>query len=193
MASLDPLDPLDHRSDLDPAEKSPGMARSPGGRSPARRTRAGPFFLLAELFTAAAGAGAVPGRLTTPYVNTIPPEREAPRAGDPDLERRIKSIVRWNAMAMVVHANREIGPRRPHRELRLGGHALRDRLQPLLPRARRERKANHGRRPALLPGPLLARRLRPRLPRRTDQRRCSSSTSAARWTRRGCRRTPIPG
>ncbi len=43
--------------------------------------------------------------LNTPYVNTIPPEDEPPYPGDRELERRIKSYVRWNAMAMVVRAN----------------------------------------------------------------------------------------
>ncbi|MXX81276.1 MAG: pyruvate dehydrogenase (acetyl-transferring), homodimeric type [Chloroflexi bacterium] len=41
----------------------------------------------------------------TPYVNTIPIERQPPYPGDLALERRIKSIIRWNAMAMVVEAN----------------------------------------------------------------------------------------
>ncbi|MGD0744888.1 MAG: pyruvate dehydrogenase (acetyl-transferring), homodimeric type [Verrucomicrobiota bacterium] len=41
----------------------------------------------------------------TPYVNTIPPEQQAAFPGDRDLERRIKSYIRWNAMAMVVKAN----------------------------------------------------------------------------------------
>ena len=45
--------------------------------------------------------------LNTPYVNTIPPEREAQLPGDPALERRLRSIVRWNAMAMVVRANKD--------------------------------------------------------------------------------------
>jgi pyruvate dehydrogenase E1 component len=44
--------------------------------------------------------------LNTPYVNTIPPEREAKLPGDPALERRLRSIVRWNAIAMVVRANK---------------------------------------------------------------------------------------
>jgi pyruvate dehydrogenase E1 component len=44
--------------------------------------------------------------LNTPYVNTIPPDREAKLPGDPALERRLRSIVRWNAMAMVVRANK---------------------------------------------------------------------------------------
>ncbi len=42
----------------------------------------------------------------TPYVNTIPVEEEPPYAGDRELERIIKSVIRWNAMAMVVRANR---------------------------------------------------------------------------------------
>ena len=43
----------------------------------------------------------------TPYVNTIPPEKQPPYPGDRDIERTIKSIIRWNAMAMVVEANRK--------------------------------------------------------------------------------------
>ncbi len=42
---------------------------------------------------------------TTPYVNTIPSEAQPAYPGDRDIERRIKSIIRWNAMAMVVKAN----------------------------------------------------------------------------------------
>jgi pyruvate dehydrogenase E1 component len=52
-----------------------------------------------------AGTGPV-GSLNTAYVNTIPPEREAKLTGDPALERRLRSIIRWNAMAMVVRANK---------------------------------------------------------------------------------------
>ena len=42
----------------------------------------------------------------TPYVNTIPVDQEVPYPGDREMERRIKSLIRWNAMAMVVRANR---------------------------------------------------------------------------------------
>ncbi len=41
----------------------------------------------------------------TPYVNTIPADQQAPFPGDRDIERRLKSLMRWNAMAMVVKAN----------------------------------------------------------------------------------------
>jgi len=43
--------------------------------------------------------------LNTPYVNTIPTERQALFPGDRAIERRLKSLTRWNAMAMVVKAN----------------------------------------------------------------------------------------
>ena len=46
-----------------------------------------------------------PQGVTTPYLNTISPEQQAPFPGDRDIERRIKSYIRWNAMAMVVKAN----------------------------------------------------------------------------------------
>ncbi len=52
-----------------------------------------------------AGAGPI-ATLNTSYVNTIPPEREAKLPGDPAVERRLRSIIRWNAMAMVVRANK---------------------------------------------------------------------------------------
>ncbi len=48
----------------------------------------------------------VPNTVNTPYINTILPEQEPPYPGDRELERRIKSFIRWNAMAMVVKANR---------------------------------------------------------------------------------------
>src|SRR5947209_3838317 len=53
-----------------------------------------------------AGTGPI-ASLNTSYVNTIPPEREAKLPGDPAVERRLRSIVRWNAMAMVVRANKK--------------------------------------------------------------------------------------
>ena len=43
--------------------------------------------------------------LTTPYINTIPPEQQPKYPGNREIERRIKSLMRWNAMAMVVKAN----------------------------------------------------------------------------------------
>jgi pyruvate dehydrogenase E1 component len=47
----------------------------------------------------------LPRSFNTPYINTIPPEQQPPFPGDWQMERRIKSYIRWNAMAMVVKAN----------------------------------------------------------------------------------------
>ncbi len=47
-----------------------------------------------------------PFSANTPYINTIPRSKQVPFPGDRNIERRIKSLIRWNAMAMVVRANR---------------------------------------------------------------------------------------
>src|SRR5678815_3181130 len=47
-----------------------------------------------------------PVKLTTPYVNTIPVEDESPYPGNLELEERITALIRWNALAMVVRANK---------------------------------------------------------------------------------------
>src|SRR6202166_3276378 len=49
---------------------------------------------------------ALPFTANTPYLNTISNEKQAIFPGDQEIERRIKSLVRWNALAMVVRANR---------------------------------------------------------------------------------------
>ena len=48
-----------------------------------------------------------PGELTTPYINTIPKHEEEPYPGDQALERRVESLIRWNAMAMVHGQNKK--------------------------------------------------------------------------------------
>ncbi len=63
-------------------------------------------FLLEQLEHKARRNGvALPFTANTPYVNTIPPEEQPEFPGDRELERRIKSLLRWNAMALVVQAN----------------------------------------------------------------------------------------
>ena len=46
-------------------------------------------------------------QLNTPYLNTIPADEEVPYPGDRLLERHIKSLIRWNAMAMVHRKNKK--------------------------------------------------------------------------------------
>ena len=63
-------------------------------------------FLLEKLIKHAQAKGArLPFNTNTPFVNTILPSEQPEYPGDRQLERRIKSIIRWNAMAMVVRAN----------------------------------------------------------------------------------------
>ncbi|MGD9695775.1 MAG: pyruvate dehydrogenase (acetyl-transferring), homodimeric type [Thermoleophilia bacterium] len=71
--------------------------------------------ILGRVIVEARLAGApVPVTDTTPYVNTIHPEDEEPIPGDPEVERRLRSLIRWNAAALVLQANRESSE--------LGGH-----------------------------------------------------------------------
>jgi pyruvate dehydrogenase E1 component len=64
-------------------------------------------FLIEMLVDKARRSGAfLPFNATTAYVNTIPPALEERSPGDHELEARVQAIVRWNAMAMVVRANK---------------------------------------------------------------------------------------
>ena len=72
-------------------------------------------FLLEQLIDNARRNGAnLPFTNNTAYLNTIPTHLEERIPGDPELEYKIRSIIRWNAMAMVVRANKESSE--------LGGH-----------------------------------------------------------------------
>ena len=72
-------------------------------------------FILEQLIDTARRSGVnLPYSAETAYINTIPPQNEAYTPGDPALEVRIRSISRWNALAMVVQANRK--------NSELGGH-----------------------------------------------------------------------
>ncbi|WP_188150206.1 pyruvate dehydrogenase (acetyl-transferring), homodimeric type [Teredinibacter waterburyi] len=63
-------------------------------------------YLLSQLSNAATQAGVkLPSAINTPYVNTIPVKNEKHYPGDQFMERKIRSLVRWNAMAMVMRAN----------------------------------------------------------------------------------------
>ncbi len=66
------------------------------------------FNLLRRLQTHAQNKGVkFPFTANTHYINTIPADKQPPFPGSREIERRIKSIVRWNAMAMVVRANQK--------------------------------------------------------------------------------------
>jgi pyruvate dehydrogenase E1 component len=71
--------------------------------------------LVSDLISRLRAAGVpVPRPVSTPYINTIPVDEQPPYPGNREVERRIKSLARWTAMAMVVNAN--------HNESGVGGH-----------------------------------------------------------------------
>ncbi len=90
---VDPLETQEWLESIDSVLKVHGPVRA--------------HFLLDRLIDHARRSGAwLPFKANTAYVNTIHVSREKPYPGDRALERRIESLIRWNAVAMVVHANR---------------------------------------------------------------------------------------
>jgi pyruvate dehydrogenase E1 component len=79
------------------------------------RGRARARFLLMKLLEHARSQQVgFPATVSTPYINTIPPEQEPWFPGDEYMERRIRAFIRWNAAVMVTRAN--------HRSEGIGGH-----------------------------------------------------------------------
>jgi pyruvate dehydrogenase E1 component len=98
---VDPLETREWIEALDALIRSEGAERA--------------TFLLRRLLQhARARRVPLPQVLATPYVNTIPLAEQPPYPGNLEIESRISALVRWNALAMVVRANRESGE--------LGGH-----------------------------------------------------------------------
>ena len=112
----------------------------------------------------------MPFSANTAYVNTIPTDQEERSPGNLEIEERLRAYMRWNAMAMVVKANRlhpaDGGDLGGHiSQLRLAGDDVRHRLQPLL--ARRDARTTAAtcstsratRRPASTRAPIMEGRL----------------------------------
>jgi pyruvate dehydrogenase E1 component len=101
MSDLDPLETREWLDALDSVVVFDGADRA--------------TFLLDELLNGARRSGVpMPYSANTPYLNTIPPDREAPHPGDQEIEQKIRSLIRWNAIATVLRANKESSE--------LGGH-----------------------------------------------------------------------
>tara|TARA_B100001029_G_scaffold160229_1_gene148093 strand:- start:280 stop:1038 length:759 start_codon:yes stop_codon:yes gene_type:complete len=100
-------------TDIDPLETQDWLQSLSAVISKDGNQRA--HFLIKELINKAYREGAnIPYTQNTPYINTIPPEAEVKSNGDQNIERRIRSLIRWNAAAMVVRANKKYPE--------LGGH-----------------------------------------------------------------------
>ncbi len=88
----DPAETADWTESLDAVVEHGGVERA--------------YFLLNTLLKRAqVNKVRLPALVQTPYVNTIPAQQEPAYPGDEEMERRIRRIIRWNAMAMVVRAN----------------------------------------------------------------------------------------
>ena len=99
--------------DLDPLETSEWLESLSAVIEKDGNQRA--HYLIKELINKAYMEGAnIPYTQNTPYINTIPVNNEKKSNGDQNIERRIRSLIRWNAAAMVVRANKKFPE--------LGGH-----------------------------------------------------------------------
>ena len=109
----------------------------------------------------------LPPLTQTRYINTISPEQEPSFPGDEEMERRIRRLIRWNAVAMVLRANNQFSG--------IGGHLATYASAATLYEVGfnhffRGKDGGRQRRPDLLPGPRRAGHLRARVPRGPPQR-----------------------
>ncbi len=177
LQDIDPLETREWVDSLDAVLEIEGPERA--------------HFILEQLVDKARRSGAyLPYSANTAYINSIPPHLEEHIPGDQAIEHRLRSIVRWNAVAMVLRGG--------NKDLELGGHIASFASAATL----YDVGFNHfwraptdgaRRRPRLHAGPFLARHVRARLPRGPPHRGSSSTTSARRWTARASRRIRIRG
>src|SRR5688572_25133015 len=105
--------PMDRLQDIDPLETREWVDSLDSVLEVEGPERA--HFILEQLVEKARRSGAyLPYHPNTAYLNTIPPHLEDRAAGDHAMEARLRSLVRWNAVAMVLRAGRK--------DLELGGH-----------------------------------------------------------------------
>jgi pyruvate dehydrogenase E1 component len=96
---------MDRIPDIDPQETREWLEALDGVLEAEGPDRA--HFLIEQLIDKARRSGAfLPFSANTAYINTIPVDRQVRIPGDQNLEHRIRSFTRWNAMAMVVRANK---------------------------------------------------------------------------------------
>jgi pyruvate dehydrogenase E1 component len=104
---------MDRLQDIDPTETREWVDSLEAVLAAEGPERA--HFILESLIDKARRSGVnLPYSANTAYINTIPPHLEAPMPGDMEIENRLRNIVRWNAVAMVLRAGRK--------DLELGGH-----------------------------------------------------------------------
>ena len=104
---------VNNENDIDPVETNEWLESLSSVIENDGNNRA--HYLIKELINKAYMEGAnIPYTQNTPYINTIPASEEKKSSGDQNIERRIRSLIRWNSAAMVVRANKKFPE--------LGGH-----------------------------------------------------------------------
>ena len=104
---------VNNENDIDPVETNEWLESLSSVIENDGNNRA--HYLIKELINKAYMEGAnIPYTQNTPYINTIPASEEKKSNGDQNIERRIRSLIRWNSAAMVVRANKKFPE--------LGGH-----------------------------------------------------------------------
>ena len=122
LPDIDPVETQEWIDSLDSIVETPGKERAR-------------FILYRLLKRARQLQVGLPSLTQTRYINTISPEQEPYFPGDEAMELRIRRMIRWNALAMVLRANTTLrGHRRPPVDVRQRREPVRGRLQPLLPR-----------------------------------------------------------
>ena len=96
---------MDYTRDTDPVETQEWLDSLDGVLEVDGPQRA--HFLLDRVMDGARRRGApVPYSANTPYLNTIAVEKQPPHPGDRAIEHSIRSVIRWNALAIVLRANK---------------------------------------------------------------------------------------
>src|SRR5688572_26797292 len=97
------------RSDIDPIETQEWLAALHSLVKEEGRERA--QFILQQLLMAAEKLGVSSGmqHMVTPYANTIPVDKQPSYPGDLSTEAALEAIIRWNAIAMVLKAKKNVG------------------------------------------------------------------------------------
>ena len=162
------------------------------GSARRRARREGPdraHFLIEQLIDKARRSGAyLPFSANTAYINTIPVDKQVHIPGDQDIEHRIRSFTRWNAMAMVVRANKHSN---------VGGHIASYASAATLYDVGFNHfwhgmSEQHGGDLVFIQGHSSPGDLRARVPARPARPRSSSTTSARKSTARGISSYPHP-
>ena len=177
LEDLDPIETREWIESIDSVLKTQGAERA--------------HYLLEQLIDYTRRSGAyLPFRPNTAYVNTISPGHEPSYPGNREFERRIEAYIRWNALAMVLNANKVSSEYGGHLSTYASSATLYEVGFNHFWRAQSDSSSGrHG----VRAGSCLARHLRARLPRRTARREPAEAFPPGSLAATACLPIRIPG